>query len=97
MRHLKTNRELQPNTYFVDKFIYVVGTLAPLTAVPQLYSIWASRSAGSVSLLSSLGYLFVAASWLAYGLYHREKPIIITSLLWVVMDALIVVGVIIFH
>jgi MtN3 and saliva related transmembrane protein len=86
----KKNKEL------VDKLMYVVGVISPLTALPQLYNIWINKSIVGVSIVSWLLFTVIAACWLVYGLAHKEKPIIINNILWLIVDLIIVVGLIIY-
>tara|TARA_Y100000310_G_C20212952_1_gene592197 strand:- start:233 stop:577 length:345 start_codon:yes stop_codon:yes gene_type:complete len=77
---------------FLDKAIYVVGIVGPLVAIPQILSIWVEKNAAGVSLTSWGAFLVMAVFWLMYGIMHKEKPIIVTYILWIIVDAIIVVG-----
>lgn len=80
----------------MDRSIYVVGVLGPAMTIPQLFKIWVEKNAAGVSLLSWSAYLLCAVFWLIYGLMHKEKPIIVTYTLWIVLEILIVVGIILY-
>ena len=41
-------------------------------------------------------FLILAFFWLAYGMMHREKPIIMTYTAWIIMDVMIVAGLLLF-
>lgn len=75
----------------IDNFIYVVVVAGPLMTIPQIISVW-DNGADSVSLLSWVSYLIIAFVWLAYGIKHREKPIIAVQIGWIVVDLAVVVG-----
>ena len=79
--------------WVVRRAAYFVGLVGPLTALPQVLSIWTYHQAAGVSLLSSLGITAIAAFWLAYGVVLRDGPIMISSFLWTVLDLAIVSGV----
>lgn len=81
----------------IDKAIYVVAAAGIVFTVPQVTAIWVNRTAGGVSLLAWSAYLATALFWLAYGLIHRIRPIIFANVLWAVLDALIVIGVVIYR
>jgi uncharacterized protein with PQ loop repeat len=81
---------------FMDKMIFVVGALGPIMTIPQIVKIWMEKSAAGVSLISWGAYLFFAFFWLAYGIMHKEKPIIFTYILWIIFEALIVLGIIMY-
>lgn len=76
----------------VDKLVYFAVVFGPLMTLPQLYSVWMLHQKG-VSVATWSGYLVVAVIWLLYGLKHRDRPIIALQLLWLLLDAGIIVGV----
>ncbi|KKR09139.1 MAG: MtN3 and saliva related transmembrane protein [Parcubacteria group bacterium GW2011_GWC1_39_29] len=79
-----------------DNLIYLGGILGPIVTIPQLIEIWLNKNASGVSVISWIAYLVGAMFWLFYGLVHREKPIIFTYGVWIVIDILIVIGTIIY-
>ena len=76
----------------VDKGIYVIAALGPLSAFDQVWQVWAIGNTNGVSLLMWLSWIPGAIFWLIYGLLHRDKPIILTQSLWLVMQLAIVSG-----
>ena len=78
---------------FIDKAIYVIGFLGFVMTIPQVTKIWIYQNPAGVSLISWTSYLIFAVFWLIYGLVHKNKPIIMTFSLYIVMDILIVAGV----
>ncbi|MBU2100353.1 hypothetical protein KKG83_01915 [Candidatus Micrarchaeota archaeon] len=81
---------------FLDKLIYFVGIFTPIITIPQLLDIWIGKNAVGVSLVSWTGYLIAVCFWFLYGLAHKEKPIIISYGLLVVMDFFVVVGILLY-
>lgn len=79
----------------IDTAIYGVALLGIIATIPQVTKVWLGQDASGVSLLAWSGYLITAFFWLAYGIIHREKPIIFAYLLWILLDALIVIGVVV--
>ena len=77
---------------FVDKSMIVIGILGPLFALPQVFKIWIQHNATGVSIITWLALAIIAAYWAMYGFLHKDKPIIITFILWVILDILIVIG-----
>ena len=80
----------------VDGLIYAGGILGPLVTLPQLVAIWSEKSAANVSLVSWGGYLIGMFVWMAYGILHKEKPIIFTSASWAAVDLFIVIGILVY-
>jgi len=77
----------------VRRLAYVTGLVGPFTALPQVVSIWMSHQATGVSLWSSVGFAMVSGIWLAYGIVLRQGPIVLSSLLWIVLELAIVSGI----
>ena len=76
----------------VDRIIYPVILFGILMTIPQILEIWVERNASGVSVISWSGYILTGSFWLLYGLLHREKPIILSSLVWICFEILIVAG-----
>lgn len=72
----------------VDMLVYI-AVINPVMAIPQLYIILTTDVKG-VSVITWATWLCVSFIWLAYGLKHRLKPIIIIQLCWIVVDTAIV-------
>lgn len=71
---------------FIDKIIYPVGLLGPIMTLPQLFEVWLHKSAGELSLITWGGWMILSFIWLVYGILHKDKPIIISNLLWVAIE-----------
>ncbi len=86
-------RHKEPQKRALDKLMYGIGLIAPVMTIPQLLQIWQNHKTQGVSITTWAAYAFVAALWLVYGLIHKEKPIILTNVLLVIVDIGIVVGI----
>lgn len=80
----------------MDKAIYVIGIAGPIMTIPQLTKIWIEKNAVGVSAISWFAYLIIAFFWLIYGVMHKEKPIILTFGVWIILDILIVIGILMY-
>ncbi len=81
----------------IDRMVLIVGTISPLTSLPQVFEILETKSAKGVSILTWLMWVVLGVFWLVYGIAHREKPIIINNLLWIILELTIVVLALIYH
>lgn len=81
---------------FIDKSIYFVALFGIVMTLPQITKIWVEKNAAGVSAASWTAYTITAMFWLIYGVAHKEKPIIVTNSLWIVLEVLIVVGALIY-
>lgn len=77
----------------IDRLVTAVAFIGPLTSLPQIIEIWfVDRNAAGVSVLTWSGFVLMAVVWLAYGIVHRQRPIIISNALWIVAQGLVVLG-----
>jgi uncharacterized protein with PQ loop repeat len=76
----------------LDRLIFVVGALGPISASAQVYKIWAEKTAEGVSIVTwSANFLF-SIVWVIYGIVHKEKSIVLTYSLWILINGLIALG-----
>lgn len=87
-------KKIKPHTFFNDKTMLIVGIIGPFMTIPQVYDIWVGHKVDGVSLISWSAYTVIACIWLSYGLVHKEKPIILTNFLYIIVNTIIVSGVV---
>jgi uncharacterized protein with PQ loop repeat len=95
----KQSRRKQPKSaylVFLDKLTFVVGVIGPFTVLPQIYSIFSTKSAVGVSLATWTLIFIVTFPWILYGLAHREKSIIVSFILWEIVNLTVVIGVLLY-
>lgn len=89
-RHQQTKRtkglkQVQPldNIMLASSFIY------PLSGLPQVIAVW---SGGEVAVLTWI--LFLAFGFLTtiYGIAHRIWPIVVSSILWMLIELAVIIG-----
>lgn len=87
-----------PNKWkrFMDKAIYVIVILGPIMTLPQVFDIWLKKNAAGISIISWGSYLVFSIFWLAYGMMHKEKPLILANIFWIILNVLIVLGALIY-
>ena len=81
---------------FLERTMRVLSVFTLLMTVPQVLAIWVRRDAHNVSLLSWGAYLLSACLWFVYGLQKHDKTIYLACIGWILLDAAIVVGVVIY-
>ncbi len=79
---------------WIDSLAYIGGVLIPVMTIPQLLKIIQTKSAASLSLVSWVSYLIGTLFWLIYGVSRKEKIIIVTYTLSVVIYGLVVIAII---
>ena len=75
-----------------DNFLLVIAIIGPLMNLPQIYDIFINKNASGVSLTTWTMHTVFAVPWLIYGIFHRDKPIIVAYTLWIILNATIAVG-----
>lgn len=81
---------------FIDKAVFVVAFIGPLTTTPQAYRIWATHDVSGISVTTWVLYDLIQFFWLLYGLAHKNKPIIISNFFWVFWQSLVLIGAIVY-
>ncbi len=76
--------------------MWVAGLVGPISTIPQVVIIFANKSATDVSMLSWALYTATTVIFLLYSIIHRAKPMIINSLLWLLADIAVIIGVILY-
>ncbi|MBR9690558.1 hypothetical protein GOV08_02625 [Candidatus Woesearchaeota archaeon] len=80
----------------VDDSVYIAGVIGPLLTLPQIIKIWVNKTVEGVSLITWSAFLAYSIVWLVYGITHKEKPLIIAYVLWVILQIMVVAGIIMF-
>lgn len=80
----------------IDRATLLVGIIAPLATIPQIITIFSEQNVAGVSIFTWSFYLFSASLALIYSIVHRLPPFIVSSALWVMADALVVAGCLIY-
>ena len=82
----------KPKAKLVDKLIYIAVIIEPVVTLPQAIQIFRSGNAESISIFSWLGYDLLTIVWVWYGLAHKDKAIVIYSILSAIVQTSVVVG-----
>ena len=92
--HLKKQTYPHPDKYIhiLDDTCLIFAFIMPLTTIPQVYNIYWLKQVEGVSLVMWVAYTIGVVPFLLYGLAHKEKPLIVSNSLWLIMQTVIVVG-----
>jgi len=96
--HFKHEQYPHPDKFkrLIDKLIYAIALFGPIVSIPQILKIYLYQNASGVSTFTWIGYLIGSIFWLTYGILHKEKPIVFSSVLWIIIEILIFIGTIIY-
>lgn len=103
-KHLRKRRAGQgapipaPSRYLrtLDRVTFIAGVAGPFTVLPQVYHIFHTHETGGISLTAWILISLAAVPWIFYGIAHRDKPIIVSFILWEVVNLLVVAGTLIY-
>lgn len=87
-RPTKKQKEL-----LIKRAVLLVAIVEPLMTIPQIYEVWVNRQIAGVSLTTWMMYAVAAVIWLLYGLQLKDKPLIISSGLWILTELAVVAGI----
>ncbi len=91
-RKLEPYPHPEPFKRFLDKAIYGVGVIGPIMTIPQIALVFGHKSAEGLSVITWVTYTILSLFWLMYGIVHKEKPIIISNILWILANGLVALG-----
>mgnify|MGYP001612382710 FL=1 len=80
----------------LDKAVYAVGILGPIMTIPQILLIYTNRDASGGAAISWFMWTLFTIPWILYGLVHRERPIVITYLLWFFTNMIVFIGAVLY-
>lgn len=89
----RTQRKL---SYLIEKFVILFSIAGPIMTLPQLIKIYSEKSVEGLSALTWSAYFFIALFWLIYGVFIKNKPLVLANTLWILMHASIITGIYLF-
>ena len=96
--HQKHEQYPHPNKWkrLMDRLIYLIGIVGPIMTIPQVAEVWLNKNASGISVITWASYVVINVFWIIYGTMHKEKPIIVTSIAWLIMNSLVAIGAILY-
>ena len=80
----------------LDTAIFFIGVLGPILVLPQLIKVWTLKDATGLSLLTWTLWIFVDSVWILYGFVHRVMPIIVSHCAYILVQAGVVLGIVLY-
>lgn len=78
-------------TKIVDTLAYAAGIGGNVVVIPQIIKAWQSDAPG-LAITTWLGFLFLSLIWLAYGLLHNSKPLVVAQFINIGCNILVLSG-----
>jgi len=82
---------------YIDSTMSVIAVLSPLTTLPQIIQIFQTKNVEGISLITWTFSIITSSIWLAYGLHHKDKPVIFNSLIGGTFCSLITIGILLYR
>ncbi len=76
--------------------MFAIAIFGPLSTLPQVHQTLTTRDVSGMSLFTWGLWAALTVVWLIYGILHKEKPLIISQGIYLVLN-LIVVGAIVLY
>lgn len=80
----------------LDKVVYVAGIVSLTMMLPQLRLIYVGKEAGGLEPITWFTLAVLDIPWIFYGLVHKEAPLTFIYTGWLVVNALIFIGAVIY-
>ena len=81
---------------FLDYIVYIFTFVTPLFELPQAIEIFANKSAQDVSVWTWGFFCIDNLVWIAYGIKYKIKPVLISSILFEIIEVATLVGVLMY-
>jgi uncharacterized protein with PQ loop repeat len=80
----------------IDTLALIVGITQPLATLPQIYLVYSSQDASSVSLIMWVWFDVASIVLLLYGKRHKLAPIVWAQSLWLIFQTPMILSVFLF-
>ena len=94
MPRAKTNKH--DHKILVERLALAVGVFQPLTTIPQIVQIEQTHNVVGVSLVTWYLSAFSGLIFLAYGFVHKLRPVIVTQIMWFILQMIVVVQILLY-
>jgi uncharacterized protein with PQ loop repeat len=85
-----------PPAGVVKRLLGSLSIFTLLMTIPQVLTIWITRRAAGVSVLSWGAYLISAVVWLWYGLQKRDRNVYLPCIGWILLDSAVIAGALVY-
>lgn len=92
----KAYRLLLKERRHIDKLMLATGILGPLSAIPQVWAVYSSQDASSLSLVTWVFFFVIALVGFCYSLIHNIKILIVGYFLWLLIYIPMIIGILLY-
>jgi uncharacterized protein with PQ loop repeat len=80
----------------VGYIMLAVAFIAPLSNLPQIYKLFTLQVTEGLSVETWIMYLVLTVVQLAYAYVNNIRPLIISNILWIIVDLIMIYGIVAF-
>jgi len=73
-----------------------IAVAEPLFGLPQVIEIYANQSAQDISIISWSFWLTASIIWFLYARMIKDKALLICSVIWVIIECSIILGILLY-
>jgi len=81
---------------FLDKTMVFIATAGPIAALPQVFDVFFTKNVSGLSFTTWSLWTLLSCVWLLYGILHKELPIIVSNVLYILLQGLVVVAILVY-
>jgi MtN3 and saliva related transmembrane protein len=85
-----------PSVRMLDNIVLIAGILGPLLTLPQIYKIYVFKEVAGLSFISWFMYAVFNIPWVVYGVVHKAKPILYSQIGWMLTNAFVALGILLY-
>lgn len=82
--------------YFFGIYIVIIGAIGQFAPYLQAHKIYMTQSAGDLSVVAVVISFVSVASWLVYGFFIKDVPLMISNVIGIIGATLLMVGIFIY-
>lgn len=91
--HLTKKRE----KLLIGRVCAVFAVLMPMTTLPQILMLYGTQNASGLSLSMWVLYSIGCVPFLLFGIIYRHMQIIVLNVLWLIVQAVMIAGILIYR
>jgi len=102
-RRKRGNKTLEPYpsphiwVRILDNAAIAAGIIGPVMTLPQIWQIYHFQNAAGVSALSWFSFAVLDIPFILYGIAHKNKLILVTYILWFVVNLAVAAGAVMYR
>lgn len=90
------NRKRKKFTKLFMGSLLLIGVISAMLSVPQLVDLWVNKNTAGIYPAPLGAYLITGFIWLGYAIAHRNKILIITYSVWILLQVFTLLGIFLF-